>query len=57
MKIVGFGSRMEGARLHKDVEIRSSWKRVTNEGKESRIRGWSRWDDGGRIDREVSQML
>lgn len=53
MKVVRFGSRMEGSRLHK-VEIRSSWKRMENEGKESRIRGWSRWDDGGRIDREVS---
>ena len=50
-------SRMEGAMLHKNVEIRSSWKRVVTEGKESGIRGWSRWDDGGRIDREVLQIL
>ena len=57
MKVVGFGSRMEGERLHKDLEIRSSWKRVANEGKESGIIGWSRWDDGGRIDREVLQIL
>jgi len=57
MKVVGFGSRMEGARLHKDVEIRSSWKRAANEGKESGIRGSIRWDDGGGIEREVSHML
>ena len=38
-------SRMEGAMLHKNVEIRSNWKSVANEGKESEIWGWSRLCD------------
>ena len=27
VKVMVFGSRMEGARLHKDMGIRSNWKR------------------------------
>ena len=42
---------------HKNIEIRAKWTRVANEGKESGIKGWNRWYDGGRIDREVLQML
>ena len=33
MKAVGFGSRMEGAMLHKNVEIRANWESVANEGR------------------------
>jgi len=44
---------MEGAMLHKNVEIRANWKSVANEGKESWIRGWRRLYNGGRVDREV----
>jgi len=51
------GSGMEGAMLHKNVEIRSNWKSVANEGMESRIRGWSRLYDEGRIGRDVLQVL
>ena len=47
-------SRMEGAMLHKNVEIRSNWKSVANEGKESRIRGCSRLYDGERVGGNVS---
>ena len=50
-------SRMEGEMLHKNVEIRSNWKSVANEGKESGIRGWSRLYDGGRVGRSVLQVL
>ena len=57
MKVVGFGSRMEGARLHKDMGIRSSQKRVENEGDESELEGWSRFSDGGRVGRRVSQAF
>ena len=46
-------SRMEGAMLHKNVEIRSNWKSAANEGKESRIWVWSRVCDEGRIGRDV----
>ena len=46
-------SRMEGAMLHKNGEIRSIWKSVANEGKESGIRGWSRLYDEGRIGMDV----
>ena len=50
-------SRMEGAMLHKNVEIRSSWKSVANEGKEFEIRGQSRLYDEGRIGRDVLQVF
>jgi len=50
-------SRMEEAMLHKNVEIRSNWKSVVNEGKESRIWGWSRLCDEGRIGRDVLQVI
>ena len=50
-------SRMEGAMLHKNVEIRANWKSVANEGKESWITGWSRLYDGGRVGREISQVF
>jgi len=46
-------ARMEGAMLHKNVEIRSNWENVSKEGKESRIRGWSRLYDEGRIGRDA----
>ena len=46
-------SRMEGAMLHKNVEIRENWKSVANEGKESWIRDWSRLYDGGRTGKDV----
>lgn len=32
-------SRMEGAMLHKDVEVRSNQKRVENEGERSELEG------------------
>ena len=41
--------------LHKNVEIRSNWKSVVNEGKESGIRGWSRLYDEGRMGKDVLQ--
>ena len=50
-------SRMEGEMLHKNVEIRSNWKSVANEGKESGIRGWSRLYDGGRVGGNVSHVF
>ena len=50
-------SRMEGAMLHKNVEIRSDWKSVANEGKESRIGGWIRLYDEERIGKDVLQVL
>jgi len=43
--------------LHKIVEIRSNWKSVGNEGKESGIGGWSRLYDGGRVGGNVSQVF
>ena len=49
--------RMEGAMLHKNVEIRSNWKSVANEGKESGIWGWSRLCDVGKIGRDVLQVI
>jgi len=45
-------SRME-EEMHKNVEVRSNWKNVANEGKESRIWGWSRPCDEERIGRNV----
>jgi len=50
-------SKMEGAMLHENVEIRANWESVENEGKESWIRGWRRLHDGGRIGRDVLQVL
>ena len=50
-------SRMEGAMLHKNVEIRSNWKSVANEGKESGVLGWSRLYDEGRIGKDVLQVI
>ena len=50
-------SRMEGAMLHKNVEIRKKCENVENEGKESWIRGWSRLYDGGRVGKKVSQVF
>ena len=47
----------EERNLHKNVEIRSNWKSVVNEGKESRTRGWSRLYDGGMVGGNVSQVL
>ena len=46
-------SRMEGAMLHKNVEIRSNWRSVANEGKEYESWSWSRLYDEGRIGRDV----
>ena len=43
--------------LHKNVEIRSNWKSVANEGKESGICGWSRLYGEGRIGKDVLQVL
>ena len=50
-------SRMEGAMMHKNVEIRAKWENVTKEGKKSWIRGWRRLYDVGRIGREVLQVF
>jgi len=50
-------SRMEEEMLHTNVEIRENWESVENEGKESWIRGWSRFYDGGRIGRDVLQVF
>ena len=50
-------SRTEGATLHKNLEIRSNWKSVANEGKESRIWGWIRFCDEGRIGKDVLQVI
>ena len=55
--MVGFGSRMEGARLYKDVEIRSSWKKVANERQESELGDGAGCIDGGRVGGEVSQVF
>ena len=43
--------------LHKNIEIRANWDSVVNEGNESWIRGWNRLDDGGRVGRNVLQVL
>ena len=50
-------SRMEGAMMHKNVEIRENWKSVANEGKESWIRGWRRFYDGERMGMDVLQVF
>ena len=55
--MAGFGSRTEGASLHKGMEIRSSRKRMANEGEESELGGWNRLSDGGRVGRKVSQVF
>lgn len=43
--------------LHKNVEIRSNWKSVANEGKESGIWVWSSLCDEGRIGKDVLQVI
>ena len=52
--MVGFGSRREGGRLHKGMEIRSTQKRVENEGEEYELGGWSRFSNGVGVGRKVS---
>jgi len=42
-------SRMEGAMLHKNGEIRSNCQSVANEGRKSGILGWSRLCEEGKI--------
>jgi len=57
MNMVGFIQGWREKCCTKNVEIRSNWRSVANEGKESGSWGWSRLYDEGRIVRDVLQVL
>jgi len=48
---------MEGARLHKDMEIRSKWENMENEGQESELGDGSGRIDGGRVGKDGLQVI
>ena len=50
-------SRMEKVMLHKNIEIRSNWRSVANEGEEYGSWGWSSWFEKGRISRDGLQVI
>ena len=50
-------SRMEGAMMHMNVEIRAKWENEANEGKEYELEDGSGGIYGVWVDREVIQVL
>ena len=48
---------MDRAMLHKNMEIRSKWENVTNEGQESKLGDGTGCTDSGRVGKEVSQVF